>query len=108
MINQVLRDLIEMGLVKNDKGRFQHNGGDIYLTRQSPQISAHHLSWRMKAVERCYEKDDIHYSLVFSVSETDVEQLRMQIVDLIETQRKQIQGSGSEVACAFCIDFFCL
>jgi len=107
-VGQVLKDLIEMGLVKDNKGFFLHAGGDVYLSRQSPQISTHHLSWRMKAVERSHIKDDVHYSLAFSVSESEVEKLRMQIIDLIEMQRKQVQSSGAEVACVFCVDFFCL
>lgn len=107
-VNQVLKDLEAMRLVRGEKGRFVHLGGDVYLPRQSSQISAHHLGWRMKAVERSLEKDDVHYTLAFSVSANDVEKLRTQIVDLIESQRRLVRDSGAEVACAFCVDFFAL
>ncbi len=107
-VNQVLKDLEAMRLVRAEKGRFVHSGGDVYLPRQSSQISAHHLGWRMKAVERSLEKDDVHYTSAFSVSTNDVEKLRIQIVDLIESQRLLVRNSGAEVACAFCVDFFAL
>jgi len=107
-INQTLKDLVEMGVVKSEKGRYTHVGGDIYLPRQSAQISAHHLGWRMKSVERACEKGDVHYTLTFSVSSDDVEKLRLQIIDLIEAQRRIVRASGCETACVFCVDFFAL
>lgn len=105
-VHEVLRSLVEMSLVKKEKGRFLHSGGDIYLRRTNPQSFSHHLSWRMRAVERAFEKDDIHYTVAFSVSKGDVELLRSQMIELIERQRKIVRSSGTEVACAFCIDFF--
>lgn len=105
-VNGVLKDLVEMGLVHFLKGKYTHSGGDIYLPGHYPQIASHHLGWRMKAVERSHEKKDIHYTLAFSVSEKDVEELRVQILNFIEKQRQLIRDSGSEVACAICLDFF--
>ena len=68
----------------------------------------HHLHWRLKAVERALFVEDVHYTNVFSLSEKDVEKLRRDIIQLIESQRKQVQASGTEVAYAFCCDFFAI
>ena len=102
----ILKDLEAMKLIERQKDRFIHRGGDIYLKEGSPQLLNHHLNWRLRATERSFEQEDIHYTVTFSVSEKDIDTLRAQIVGLIEKQRSQTKSSGSEVACAFTCDFF--
>lgn len=102
----ILRDLIAMGVVAKEKDRYLHLGKDIYLQRQAAQIHAHHLNWRMRAVERSMVSEDVHYTSTFSVSRADVSKLRDRIVELIDDQRKQVRDSGAEIACTFCCDFF--
>lgn len=105
---RLLKDLIEMGAVRKEKDRYIHAGGDVYLTRDNPQLHAHHLSWRMKAVERTMFPDEIHYTNIYSISQKDVEKIRHQILQLIEEQRKIVRDSGTDVAGVFCLDFFTL
>lgn len=105
-INHILKDLLKMNVIRIENDRYIHNGSDVYLPQQHPQSLAHHLGWRMKAVERAMVKEDIHYTVAYSVSINDVEKLRLQIIQLIEDQRKFVHNSGAEVACGFCVDFF--
>jgi len=106
IVTRILRDLVEMNVVKREKERFVHAGGNVYISRQSPQSYAHHMNWRLRAIERSAVKEDIHYTNIFSVSANDVDKVRAQIVKLIEDQRRQVQASGAESACVFTCDFF--
>lgn len=103
---ETLNRLIDMGLVNQGRGRYVHSGGDLFLANRHPQNINQHLNWRIKAVERTNVESDIHYTLVFSVSNSEVEKLRLEIVELIERQRRTIRASGSESACVVCFDFF--
>lgn len=105
-VTKVLRDLVEMKVVLKEKDRYVHNGGNIYLQRESPQSYSHHMNWRMRSVERSTQIEDIHYTNIFSVDVKDVDKLRAQIVKLIDDQRKLVASSGAETACAFACDFF--
>ena len=105
---RVLKDLVEMRLVRKEKDRFEHSGRDFFLTQDNAQIHAHHLSWRIRAVERSMNTDDVHYTNVFTVSRGDVEKLKNKILEFIGEQRKSVRESGSEVLCAFCCDYFAM
>lgn len=105
-ILQLLKGLVEMQVVRFEKGHYVHSNQDLYLPGDHPQILAHHLSWRMKAMERTTIKEDVHYTVAFSVSEQDVDKLRSQVLELIEKQRKTVRQSGAETACVFCVDFY--
>ena len=105
-MDQMLRELVKMKVIRRDKDRYYHQSSDIYLPSYSPHSTAQHLGWRMRAVERSLLKEDIHYTNVFSVSKSDVENLRDLMVQTIEKQRKLVRESGMEAAAAFCCDFF--
>lgn len=106
MVLQVLKSLIEMGLVSKNKDKYLHNGNSIYLKRDAAQVYSLHLQTRLEAVKRSYEKNDVHFTNMFSVSKADVEVIRSQITTLIETHRKTVHNSGAEIACVFSCDFF--
>jgi len=103
---QYLKSLIEMGLVNKNKDKYLHNGNSIYLKRDAAQVYSLHLQVRIESVKRSYEKNDLHFTNVFSVSKDDVEVIRNQITTFIETHRKTVHNSGAETACVFACDFF--
>ncbi|MEN0059540.1 MAG: DUF4423 domain-containing protein [Bdellovibrio sp.] len=102
----ILNSLIDMGLVVKSKNKYLHSGQSIYLKRDAAQIYSLHLQSRLESVKRSYEKNDIHFTNIFSVAKSEVDTLRGQIMELIETQRKTVHISGAEVACVFNCDFF--
>lgn len=105
---RTLKALVEMGVITEQKNVFKHNGQDVYLPRESSQTTSHHWNWRMKAIERAQEEEDIHYTVAFSISQSDLEKLRNQVLQLIDKQRSQVRASGTDIACVFCCDFFVL
>lgn len=103
---EILSELLNMGLIKKEKGRYIHNWKNIYLTNDDPWLTQHHLNWRLKAVERTHVKQDVHYTDVFSVSTEDVIKIRENILGFISRHRKMVSDSGAEKAYAICCDFF--
>lgn len=97
-----------MKAVRKEKDRYLHSGAEVYLPRQHPQSHAHHLNWRMKAVERSLAEQDVHYTNFFTISRIDADKLRDDILKLIDEQRKKVRASGVEVGYAFCCDFFAI
>ncbi len=106
LVANTLNQLIEMGLVKKNGENYQHNGGNLFLDRNEPQITNHHLNWRIRAVNRSQISEDIHYTDVFSISKSDIDVLKKNILDMIDVNRKTVRQSGTEDCYAICIDFF--
>ena len=104
----VLKTLVKLNLVTSVNGKFVHSGLSLYLKREASQIYSFHLQARLESVRRSYEKQDIHFTNVFSVSTNDVGKLRDQIVNLIENHRKTVHESGAETVGVFNCDFFTL
>lgn len=107
-VNRILRDLLTMDVIRKDKDKYIHQGSDLYIPQSAPQSYAHHLNWRMRAVERTMFAEDVHYTNLFSISKEDVEKLRNQILKLIDDQRKCIRASGTDVGYSFNCDFFAI
>ncbi|MBL7670473.1 MAG: TIGR02147 family protein [Bdellovibrionaceae bacterium] len=105
-VSQVLKLLVEMGLVEKSKDKYVHNGKSVYLRRDAAQIYSLHLQSRLESVKRSYEKNDLHFTNIFSVSKEDVDAIRNQIMLLIEQHRQTVHRSGAQTACVFCCDFF--
>lgn len=106
IIQNILKDLAEAGLISKTKDKYVHSSSDIYLPIEHPQNYSHHLNWRIKAVERTMKKEDVHYTNIYSVSKHDVENIRDDILKLIEQQRTKVSASGTDELCVFCCDFF--
>lgn len=103
---QALNLLEEMKLIHRSKEKFIHSGKNIYLKRDAAQIYSLHLQSRLEAVKRSFNKEDIHFTNMFTISREDIEKIKSQIVQLIEDQRATVHASGSQVACVFCCDFY--
>lgn len=108
MVLQILKSLVDMSLVSKVKDKYVHSGKSMYLKRDASQIYSLHLQPRLESVKRSYEKNDLHFTNIFSVSKEDVDKIRGQIMNLIEEQRSAVHASGSQTACVFCCDFFVL
>lgn len=80
----------------------------IHLGRESPMIGQHHMNWRMKAMESLdrNSKQDLHYSLVVSLSEKDQRKIYDLLLDAISSVEKVAAPSAEEKLGVFCMDFF--
>lgn len=104
-----LNQLITMGLVVFENGRFRHKGDDLHLHSRSRWISIHHNNWRQRAVLNSQvesEKHSIHYSSVFSMSRKDFLRLHEETLRFIEHGRQIIGPSNEEELFCFNTDLF--
>ncbi len=108
LVNSTLDFLLQHGLAAMEKGRYRIGNARIHLPSDSPMISKHHANWRMKAVQSMEQLDsqNLHYSLVVSLSESDRETIRNMILKLIESTEPVLKASPEEIVCFMGLDFF--
>lgn len=107
-IRFTLEQLISMGLVLQEDSQYIPTQTLIHTSRDSLFNTINHQHWRNKAVENATLKndDDIHYTLVCSLSLEDVEKIRQLIFQCIDESRKTIGPSKEEELYAFNLDWF--
>ncbi len=83
-------------------------GKHVHLDKDSPFLKLHHSNWRLKSLENMgsANSENLHYSVVYSLSETDVEELRESLLNLIRKNKEQIKDSADEALMAFNCDLF--
>ncbi|KYG67181.1 hypothetical protein AZI86_09230 [Bdellovibrio bacteriovorus] len=100
--------LVAWGLVKQNKNRYEWASGNIHVPATSPTLSMHHRNWREKSVEdaRLRPGDTIHFTSVYSMSESDYEKFRLRILDFLKDYNQMAGGSKEEKLVSFNLDFF--
>lgn len=102
----LLKELREMGLIKQIGVRWIHSGRNIHTPVGSTHTALNHLNWRLKSLEDVNDKHSVHYTTLFSLSLEDWDLLRKQLLSFIEKQRDQIHKSGAEEVYCFCCDLY--
>jgi uncharacterized protein (TIGR02147 family) len=107
---EILEFLVSIGLAKpKEKGRYEIGTARIHLGVDSPLISKFHTNWRMKAIQSLEKEnasEDLHYSSVVTISESDFINIKAQLVKQIEDIKAVIKSSPEEGVHCFNIDFF--
>jgi hypothetical protein len=108
VVADALEFLSEVGLAVRNKRGFSIGEARIHLPAHSPVISKHHINWRMQAIQALdrQQPEDLHYSLVMSLSRQDVEKLRNLILSAVESAEKIFRPSPEEVTRCLSIDLF--
>jgi uncharacterized protein (TIGR02147 family) len=109
LVASILQHLTEEGYVKTVQKQYLYNEAapSRHLSDQSVFSRINHANWRTLALSRPYRPDsEVHYSSVFAINRRDLQRLRQQLVDFIETQRQAIAQSGSEEVACFTCDLF--
>ena len=107
-INEVLKFLLEQELAQEEKGQLRPTQKQIYLDRDSPFSAIHHNNWRMAALRSLSRRktEDIHLSMVVSLSEKDVNLVREKLAACIADISQTIKKSPEESLMACNLDFF--
>ncbi len=97
-VHEVLNFLVNKGLVDEKNNKFIIGKKRIHLTKDSPYILSHHQNWRLHSTRTLSDKNpnNINYSGVFSLSETDIEKIKEILLKAIEQNEKTISASGEE------------
>lgn len=107
-VKEVLDFLLLRNLIRFSSGRYEVTNNYIFINKDSPLFTHQQSFWRHKAVESLYRNnpDHIHFASVFSLSESDVRQVREILLAAIEKSSAVIKPSKEERLYAICMDYF--
>lgn len=107
-LEEVLKFLVEAGLIADEKGRLKVRVFNILLSNKSKWIIKHHTNWRLRAIENFeHEKiNELHYSGVYTLSEADAIKLKDHLLEAIKKNVEIVQPSKEEKMYCCNIDLF--
>lgn len=108
-VSEVLDFLEKCGLAKqHNPGFFEIGPQHIHLGQDSANIQKHHTNWRLKTLQSLdrLNKRDLHYSVVFTLSENDAQKIKGRLIEMIEETMEKVRNSPEEVLYCHTIDFF--
>jgi hypothetical protein len=109
-ISSALIFLTKTGIIEELKGKLKAGVTQVHLNRESPLIKQHLTNWRMAAVASLSNnsKTDVHYSTVSTLSKSDADYLRSEMVKFIESYLETIKPSKEETMYGLNLDFYSL
>jgi uncharacterized protein (TIGR02147 family) len=107
-VKVVIEELMELGLLEKSGQEYFPGETLLYLNNEAALISKHHSNWRVRALEALDDliPENVHFSVVVSVSRNDQKKLRDLIANTIEEFMKVVKSSPEEELNALNIDFF--
>ncbi|MGK5082379.1 DUF4423 domain-containing protein [Bdellovibrionota bacterium FG-1] len=108
IVEKHLKFLESIGLALREGERFRIGNARIHLAAESPWISKHHANWRMRSLQSLDlpSKNDLHYSSVITLSESDVAKIREILLAALEKAEPIVRKSAEETTYSLCLDFF--
>ncbi|MEK6705217.1 MAG: DUF4423 domain-containing protein, partial [Bdellovibrionota bacterium] len=107
-VQDVLEFLVKSGLAKRHGTEYGIGERRIHLNKDSPFVRKHHINWRVKSITSLDFplKSDLHYSGVFTLSESDFVKIRETFLETLEKMEPLLKASKEETVAAFCLDWF--
>jgi len=104
----ILRFLLEQGLVVEADGRYSMAEKRIHLPATDPLILSHHKNFRLRAIEEMHalKSQNLHYSALMTISAEDAAKIRDLIFRFVEQVDKIIIPSANEAAFQLNLDMF--
>lgn len=108
IVSQVLSFFVRRGFAEQKGNEFFAGETRIHLPEDSPLVSRHHANWRMKAITSLDDKrpNDLHYSLVMSLSEEAAEKIRTILLQSVQEIEPVLKVAKDETVYALNIDLF--
>jgi len=108
VVADTLEFLVSTGLAEFRDGHYLVGPPHTHLGHDSENINKHHLNWRLQAMDALTRvtPQDLHYSVVFSLSREDAEKIKERIIGVIKDNLKDVAPSKEEVVYCTAFDFF--
>ena len=112
LVENILQKLFEFDFISKQKDRYIFKGGSLHVSKTSPYVIFHHQNWRQQAVIHAQRNSHsevvkgIHYTNVQSMSRKAFEQIKQQVIELIEKAAAVSGPSKEEVLVGFLTDIF--
>jgi len=107
-VTEALEFLTRTGIAIKKDDHFEVGPTRIHIGSDSPFVTSHHRNWRlqtMQSIDRV-NRDDLHYSLVMSISPEVAQQIREILLHAIQTMEPAIKEAKDEVVYALTLDLF--
>jgi uncharacterized protein (TIGR02147 family) len=103
-----LEFLVSRGLVIEEGARYKMGPRHVHLGHDALFIAKHHTNWRTRALVAIdhVKKDDLHYSMVGTISRADARKIKERVVELIQENMKTFAPSKEECVFVSAFDFF--
>jgi len=109
-VKKVIDFLVFKKIIIEKEGRFYPGMAHMHLDKSSLFTQQHHKNWRLKGMKDLESFDSknksLHYTVLYSLSKKDAENIKRKIVKLIEENIEIIAPSKEEVVYCNTIDFF--
>jgi uncharacterized protein (TIGR02147 family) len=107
--HQILQFLLENGLCVESGNKYAMGPQRTHLGADAALVGRHHLNWRMKAmmkIDHPVDKDELFYTGPMALSHEMVEEVRKELIQLVETVTKKVVDSKSETLSCLNLDWF--
>jgi uncharacterized protein (TIGR02147 family) len=100
--------LVQTGICEVNNGIYRMGSAVIYLPNESPLVVRHHSNWRIKAMNRMDQREEIElfFTSPMSMSKNDFLKIRNLIAEMIQTSLEICKDSSAEEVVCMNIDFF--
>lgn len=108
-VNTIMEYLTTRGLCQvDDRGRFTAGKTSTFIDAESPFINNLHRNWRLKSLEQMPKRksNDFFYSAPCSISESDKDAFREEIIKFIGEFAKRLKNSKAEKLACLNLDWF--
>lgn len=107
-IQKVIEFLVQNNLCVIKDGILDVGPQQTHVGSESPFVLKHHQNWRIQGITKMIEQNEknLFFTSPMSMSRETAEEIRPLILDLIESVRKKIRPSPSEVVRCLGIDWF--
>lgn len=108
VVRQALGTLKALGLVKQNGPQWTSVSFDLHLSKDSPMNTWNHSNWRQRAVldSQSPNSQGTHFTSVYSMSQSDFEKLKGELLKFIERSRQLALASPEEKLVSFTCDLF--
>ncbi len=109
-VAKTLDFLIQVGLAKQDGEKITAGSARIHLPSQSHLVAKHHTNWRMRAIDSLdnAKEQDLHYSLIMSISEKAGDEIREILLKAIQDTEPVMKAAEDKHVYSLNVDLFSL
>jgi uncharacterized protein (TIGR02147 family) len=107
-VGEVVSFLVESGLSVEEAGKIRPGLKSTHLSDKSAYVNNHRRNWREKAKEKFTDpgERDLFVSIPVSMSESDAEKFRLELLKIIKAFSKLVEPSPEEQLMCLNIDWF--
>jgi uncharacterized protein (TIGR02147 family) len=107
---EIINFLARTKFIEEKNQRYNMSVQTTFVPKGSPNLLRHHTHWRLKALQQVDQISDqeIMYTAQYTLSRTDFERVRLQIVELLKSVDELVLPSPAEEIAIFNLDWIWL